>query len=69
MKAQNPFKTLTKFEIALWSVSAAVVTLSFLLAPNKDYLTLAASLAILAGCATCLVRALLRRRKSSAPCA
>lgn len=45
MKVQNPFKTLTKFEIALWCVSAAVVTLSFLLAPNKDYLTLAASLA------------------------
>ena len=36
---------------------------------TTEGVTLAASLAILAGCATCLVRALLRRRKSSAPCA
>ena len=44
MKIENPFKTLTKFEIALWSVSAVVVTLSFILSPDKDPLTLCASL-------------------------
>ncbi len=36
---------------------------------TTEGVTLAASLAILAGCAACLVRALLRRRKGSAPCA
>ncbi len=36
---------------------------------TTEGVTLAASLAILAGCAACLVQALLRRRKGSAPCA
>ncbi len=37
-------KDLTKFELGLWIVSAVVVTLSFLLVPNKDILSLMASL-------------------------
>lgn len=41
---QNPLKTLTKFEWLLWGVSALTVTLSFLLVPERDPLTLAASL-------------------------
>lgn len=44
MKLSNPFRSLTRFEFALWAVSFLVVTLSFLLVPEKDYLTLAASL-------------------------
>lgn len=44
MKPSNPFKTLTRFEITLWIVSAIVVTLSFVLSPQKDWMTLAASL-------------------------
>jgi nicotinamide mononucleotide transporter PnuC len=44
MKISNPFKDLSKFELALWLTSAFLVTLSFLLSPNKDYLTLIASL-------------------------
>lgn len=43
MKPQNPFKTLTKFEVALWITSVTVITLSFVLAPQKDWLTLTAS--------------------------
>ncbi|MBQ2890796.1 MAG: nicotinamide mononucleotide transporter [Clostridia bacterium] len=38
------FKDLTKFEFGLWIVSAVVVTVSFLLVPNKDILSLLASL-------------------------
>lgn len=38
------FKSLTKFEIALWIGSAAVVTIAFLLTEDKDYKTLIASL-------------------------
>ena len=41
---KNPFRDLTKFELALWAASLAVVTLSFLLSPSTDYLTLIASL-------------------------
>ncbi|MBO5262245.1 MAG: nicotinamide mononucleotide transporter [Clostridia bacterium] len=41
---KNPFKDLNKFELSLWLVSLAVVTLSFLIPRNKDYLTLIASL-------------------------
>ncbi len=41
---QNPFRLLTKFEWGLWIVSLIVVTLSFLLVPTKDWLTLIASL-------------------------
>ncbi len=37
-------KDLTKFELGLWIVSAIVVSLSFLLVPNKDILSLLASL-------------------------
>lgn len=38
------FKNLSKFELILWLMSLAVVSLSFLLAPDKDYLSLSASL-------------------------
>ncbi len=41
---QNPLKTLTKFEWLLWIASALTVTLSFLLVPERDFLTLTASL-------------------------
>ena len=47
MKSKNPFllfRDLTGFERALWAVSAVVVTLSFLLSPEKDILSLIASL-------------------------
>ena len=47
MKSKNPFllfRDLTVFERALWAVSAVVVTLSFLLSPEKDILSLIASL-------------------------
>ncbi len=44
MKIYNPFKELSKFELGLWMTSAIVVTASFLLTPNKDFLTLFASL-------------------------
>ena len=41
---KNPFKELTKFELFLWICSVIMVTASFLLLPQKDYLTLCASL-------------------------
>lgn len=44
MKCKNSFKDLTKFERRLWLVSVIIVAGSFLLAPNRDYLTLIASL-------------------------
>ncbi len=37
-------KTLSKFEIFLWSISSFVITLSFFLSPEKDLISLAASL-------------------------
>ena len=40
----NPFKELTKFEWGLWLTSLLVVTLSFLLPKEKDFLNLLASL-------------------------
>ncbi len=43
-KLRNPFKSLTAFEWTLLISSLCVVTLSFLLSPSKDFLTLAASL-------------------------
>lgn len=43
-RAKNPFALLTKFELILWSVSLIVVTFSFLTVPDRDYLTLFASL-------------------------
>ncbi len=43
-KISNPFKDLTIFERALWIASLIVVTISFLCVPEKDYLTLSASL-------------------------
>lgn len=43
-KLQNPFKQLNKFEWALWLSSLGVVALAFLLAPDKDLLSLTASL-------------------------
>ena len=44
MKHKNPFRDLTKFELILWLCSAVLVTASFLLVPEKDVLTLIASL-------------------------
>lgn len=44
MKIKNPFKDLTKFELGLWLTSAIVVTISFIFSPEKDVLTLVASL-------------------------
>ncbi len=44
MKILKSFKTLTKFELILWLLSLLVVTVSFLLAPDKDFLSLIASL-------------------------
>lgn len=44
MKFKNPFKDLTKFEFALWFSSVVVVTASFLIPHDRDYLTLIASL-------------------------
>jgi nicotinamide mononucleotide transporter PnuC len=43
-KIKNPFKELTKFEIALWICSLIVVTISFLIPEKKDYLNLITSL-------------------------
>ena len=44
MRIKNPFNDLTKFEFKLWLVSMIVVSASFLLATERDYLTLIASL-------------------------
>lgn len=44
MKILKSFKTLTKFELVLWLLSLLVVTASFLLSPDKDFLSLIASL-------------------------
>lgn len=44
MKLNNSFKDLSKFERALWLFSVSAVTVSFLCAPTKDYLTLTAAL-------------------------
>ena len=44
MKYLESFKQLNTFERILWAVSLVVVTASFLLSPQKDYLSLAASL-------------------------
>lgn len=44
MKWKNPFKALTKFELVLWLSSIVIVSLSFLLSPSGDPLTLTASL-------------------------
>ena len=44
MKIRNPFKDLTKFETGLWISSLILITASFLLTPDKDYLSLCASL-------------------------
>ena len=41
---KNPFKELTKFELWLWIVSAVVVCASFAFSPDKDPMTLCASL-------------------------
>lgn len=43
MKFFKQFKALSKFELALWLLSVAVVSASFLLSPDKDYLSLCAS--------------------------
>lgn len=44
MKIRNPFKDLTRFELSLWLTSAAVVIISFIFSPEKNVLTLCASL-------------------------
>lgn len=44
MKIKNPFKDLTRFELGLWLTSAVVVIISFIFSPEKDVLTLIASL-------------------------
>jgi len=44
MKFKNPFLDLSRFEKGLLITSLIVVTASFLLSPNKDYLTLISSL-------------------------
>ena len=41
---KNPFRDLTGFELRLWLISLTAVTVSFLLSPSTDYLTLTASL-------------------------
>lgn len=41
---KNPFRELNKFEWGLWLSSLVVVSLAFLLSPDKDYLSLLASL-------------------------
>lgn len=41
---RDSFRDLTRFERALWAASLAVVTAAFLLVPERDYLTLCASL-------------------------
>lgn len=43
MKFLKQFKALSKFELSLWILSVAVVSASFLLSPDKDYLSLCAS--------------------------
>ena len=44
MKITNPFKKMNTFELCLWIFSLLSVTLSFILSPQKDYLSLIASL-------------------------
>lgn len=44
MKLKNLFLNLTKFELSLWICSVTVTTVSFFIVPDKDYLTLIASL-------------------------
>ena len=44
MKRQNPFAFLSRFELCLWLFSLAVVAISFFFLPEKDYLSLIASL-------------------------
>ncbi len=44
MKKHNPFRDLSKFELSLWLLSITIVTVSYLLTPAKDYLSLTASL-------------------------
>lgn len=44
VKFKNPFKELTKFEMCLWLLSVAVITLSFLFSGEKDVFTVSASL-------------------------
>ena len=43
-KIRNPFRDLSPFEWGLWITSLAVVSASYLLCPDKDLLTLCASL-------------------------
>lgn len=44
MKIRNPFKGLTKFELALWIFSLTAITVPFFAVGNTNYATLATSL-------------------------
>lgn len=44
MKIKELFSSLTKFEKCLWATSLIIVTVSYLLAPSRDILSLVASL-------------------------
>ena len=44
MNTKNPFRALSRMELGLWLTSLVVVSVSFLAVPEKDYLTLIASL-------------------------
>lgn len=44
LEIKNPFKDLSRFELILWISSLGLITLSFLLTKEKDYLSLTASL-------------------------
>ena len=44
MKSKNPFRNLSGFERCLWGASSVIITVSFLLSPEKDLLSLTASL-------------------------
>ena len=43
-RIENPFRALTRFELCLWLSSVVVVTLSYLLSPDGDVMSLVASL-------------------------
>jgi len=43
IRVQNPFARLTKFELCLWLISLAVVTISFFMGAEKNILNLIAS--------------------------
>ena len=44
MKIKNPFKTLSKFELGLWISSLILITVTFVVGAEFDFLVLIASL-------------------------